>query len=287
MQRAPGLKTKTQLARDLRISRASLYYEPKQPAKDWELKQKIEAVLHEYPSYGHRRIALALKMNRKPVKRVMKKYGIKPYRRRPKKPRKPEDEHKTPAPYQNLLLSLPFPDKPHAVWVMDFTYLWFQGVFLYLATVMDLFTRRVVGWYVLNAHTTALVKGAFVSALLTVSRGPEISHSDQGSEYTADEFIQLVEVVGTKVSMSRKASPWENGYQESFYSQFKIDLGDPNRFDTTGELIAAIAQTMRFYNTRRIHTALKMPPMAFAQQYEQRSNHRYFFADKVSKEMGT
>lgn len=279
--------TKTKLARQLGISRASLYYEPKQPAKDWELKQEIETVLHDRPSYGHRRIALELKVNRKRVKRVMKKYGIKPYRRRPKKPRKPEDEHKNPAPYQNLLLSIPFPDKPHVIWVMDFTYLWFHGIFLYLATVMDLFTRRVVGWYALDAHSVALTKGAFISALLTVSRGPDISHSDQGSEYAAEEFIQLVEAVGTAVSMSRKASPWENGYQESFYSQFKIDLGDPNRFETTGELIAAIAQTMRFYNTRRIHTALKMSPMAFAEQYEQRSNHQYFFTDKVSKEMGT
>ena len=287
MRQTPEHKTKTQLAKDLGVSRASLYYEPKTPAKDRELKQKIERALHDYPSYGHRRIALALKMNKKPVKRVMKKYGIKPYRRRPKKPRKPEDEHKTPAPYQNLLLSIPFPDKPHTVWVSDFTYLWFHGVFLYLATVMDVFTRRIIGWYALNAHTTELVKGAFISALITVSRSPEITHSDQGSEYAAEEYIQLIEAVGTRVSMSRKASPWENGYQESFYSQFKIDLGDPNRFETTGELIAAIAQTMRFYNTERIHTALKMPPLAFAQQYEQRSNPQYFFTDNVSKERGT
>jgi transposase InsO family protein len=271
----------------LGVSRASLYYKQKLPVKDWDLKQKIEAVLHEYPSYGHRRLALFLKVNKKRVKRVMKSYGIKPYRRRPKKPRKPEDENKQPAPYQNLLLSLPFPDKPHTIWVMDFTYLWFHGVFLYLATVMDLFTRRIVGWYALDAHNAALTKGAFISALLTVNRGPEVSHSDQGSEYAAEEFIQLVEAVGTQISMSRKASPWENGYQESFYSQFKIDLGDPNRFETTGELVAAIAQTMRFYNTTRIHTALKMPPLAFAQQYEQRSNHQYFFTDKVSKEMGS
>ena len=287
MERAKKNATKTEIAKKLNISRASLYYERKIPVKDWELKQKIEAVLHNYPSYGHRRIALALKINKKRIKRVMKKFGIKPYRRRPKKPRKIEDENKKPAPYKNLLLSMSFPDTPHRVWVMDFTYLWFRGVFLYLATVMDLFTRRIVGWYVLNTHTTALVKGAFISALLTVSRGPNVSHSDQGSEYAAEEFIQLVEAVGTTVSMSRKASPWKNGYQESFYSQFKIDLGDPSRFETTGELIAAIAQTINWYNTARIHTALKMSPMAFAQQYEQRSNPQYLLADKVSKEMGT
>lgn len=279
--------TKTAMAKQLGVSRSSLYYEPKTPAKDWELKQQIENVLHDAPSYGHRRIAIALKINKKRIQRVMRKFGIKPYRRRAKKPKKTQDENKQSAPYQNLLLNLPFPDKPHVIWVSDFTYLWFHGIFLYLATVMDLFTRRIVGWYALDAHNTALVKGAFISALITVNRGPEVSHSDQGSEYTAEEYIQLVEAVGTRVSMSRKASPWENGYQESFYSQFKIDLGDPNRFDTAGELIAAIAQTIRFYNTTRIHTALKMPPLAFAQQYEQRSNPQYIFKDKLSEEMGT
>lgn len=223
MRAIPKLKTKTQLARDLSVSRASLYYERKIPAKDWELKQKIEAVLHDRPSYGHRRIALELKINKKRVKRVMKKFGIKPYRRRPKKPRKPQDEHRVLAPYQNLLLSIPFPDKPHVVWVMDFTDLWFHGIFLSLATVVDLFTRRVVGWYALDAHNTTLVKGAFISALITIGRGPNISHSDQGSEYAAEEFLHLVEAVGATISMSRKASPWEHGYQESFYSQFKLD----------------------------------------------------------------
>ena len=73
-----------------------------------------------------------------------------------------------------------------------------------------------------------------------------------------------MESLGIKVSMSRKASPWENGYQEAFYSQFKVDLGDPNRFNSLGELIAEIYQTIHIYNTQRIHTVLKMPPKQYA-----------------------
>mgnify|MGYP001610886292 FL=1 len=109
--------------------------------------------------------------------------------------------------------------------------------------------------------------------LSAVSRypAPEILHSDQGSEYKSKDYIALAENLGIKVSMSRKGSPWENGYQESFYSQFKVDLGDPNRFDRLGELVWAIYKTIYEYNNSRIHRSLKMPPAEFAQRYYERS----------------
>ena len=75
--------------------------------------------------------------------------------------------------------------------------------------------------------------------------------------------------------------PWENGYQESFYAQFKIDLGDPNRFASLGELIYEIAKTIWYYNHSRIHTAIKMPPAVFAQRHERK------FAEFHSKKRGT
>ena len=79
--------------------------------------------------------------------------------------------------------------------------------------------------------------------------------------------------------MSEKGSPWENGYQESFYSHFKVDLGDTNRFETLGELVYEIYQTIFRYNNRRIHTALKMPPIIYANQF--------LIVERVSKKMGT
>jgi len=176
-----------------------------------------------------------------------------------------------------------FPDRPHLIWVKDFTYLLFHGRFVYLATVMDLFTRMVVGWHALTAHTAALVRDAFLAAVSTAGYAAPYCHSDQGSEYRAKEYVNLAETLQVTVSMSRKGAPWENGYQESFYSQFKLELGDPNRFETLGEFVGEIARTIHVYNHSRIHTALRMPPMAFARQYEQRSS---LSGDCVSKEMG-
>ena len=102
-----------------------------------------------------------------------------------------------------------------------------------------------------------------MNALLTNPR-PEIYHTDNGSEYNAWLFIQALQTIGTLISRSAPGCPWENGYQESFYSQFKIDLGDVSRFKTMGELVYEIYQTIYRYNHSRIHTALKMSPIKFA-----------------------
>ena len=93
---------------------------------------------------------------------------------------------------------------------------------------------------------------------------PMIFHSDNGSEYNSEIFIQALETVGISISRSAPGCPWENGYQESFHSQFKVDFGDPGRFKTIGELVYEIYQTIYRYNHTRIHTALKMPPVQFA-----------------------
>lgn len=114
--------TKAALARRLGISRSTLHYVRKRPRTDWALKTQIEAVLHEHPSYGHRRIALALSVNRKRVLRVMQAFGILPYRRRVKRLRKRRDEGKEAAPYGNLLQTV-VPDRPDLAWVADFTQL--------------------------------------------------------------------------------------------------------------------------------------------------------------------
>lgn len=93
---------------------------------------------------------------------------------------------------------------------------------------------------------------------------PKIVHTDQGSEYCSKENISFLESLGIQISMSKKASPWENGYQESFYNNFKTDLGlEFDRFETLGELVEGIHQTITYYNKRRIHTALKMSPEQF------------------------
>jgi len=246
-------------ARELGVSRGTLYYQPKKPEKDWRLKCQIEEVLREHPSYGSPRIALELRRNHKPVERVMKIFGIKAYRRRGKKWKKTKNIKVI---YPNLLLT-EYPAYPNHIWVSDFTHIPFQGKTVYLATILDLFTRKVVGLSVYTTHAVQLVLSAYLNALHTNPR-PKIFHSDNGSEYNSEVFIEALETVGISISRSAPGCPWENGYQESFYDKFKIDLGDPNRFKTLGELVYEIYRTVWKYNNERIHTALKMPPQQFA-----------------------
>lgn len=273
---SPSL-TKKILAKELGISRSSLYYRSKQKVKDWQFKIRIEEALHQEPSYGHKRLAPILKAGKNRVLRVMKLFGIKPYRRRGRKPWK-KASNELPA-YPNLLLEFT-PSGPNQVWVSDFTHVVFKGRMLYIATVMDIWTREIIGFSVSASHSVWLIIEALLMALWQ-RPPPLIIHSDQGSEYKSRAYTSLEESFGIRVSMSRKASPWENGYQESFYSQFKIDLGDPNRFEEKGELIAEIYQTLHHYNTQRIHTSLKMPPRKFA-ILKTLPNSEFQVAEKVS-----
>ena len=175
-------------ARGLGISRRSLYYKPTKPNKDWELKCLIETVLREHPSYGSRRLAIHLQMNRKRVKRVMNLFSIKAYRRRGKKWKKTKNIKVV---YPNILMTT-YPVYPNHIWTADFTHLSFQGKIIYIATVMDLFTRRIVGISVCTNHAVQLVLSALMSAIHNNPR-PLIFHSDNGSEYNSEIFIEALQ----------------------------------------------------------------------------------------------
>lgn len=95
---------------------------------------------------------------------------------------------------------------------------------------------------------------------------PAIFHSDNGKEYDSKVFLNMLGDLRIAISRSAKASPWENGYQESFYSQFKVDLGDISRFRSLGELVYEIHHAIHYYNNRRIYSILKMPPKLFAER---------------------
>lgn len=254
--------SKATLAKKLGVSISSLYYQAKQPQKDWLLKNQIEKTLQTHPAYGYRRIAIELNLNNKRVKRVMHNFGIKPYRRRGRKWRKSRENGCV---YQNLLQQLDFPRAANIAWVSDFTRIPFHSKILYLATIKDIFDRKIVGWSLSSNHSVDLVLEALIDAVEKHGR-PVVLHSDQGSEYKSRIYGHLAKGLGIKLSMSKKGSPWENGYQESFYSSFKVDLGDPNRFRSTGELIAEIFLQIHYYNTKRIHSRLKMPPAKYLQR---------------------
>lgn len=272
--------TKTALAKRLGIHRSMLYYQHKRPAIDEEIKRQIEAALSKNPAYGHKRLAMALKLNKKRIRRIMKKFGIKPYRRRAKLLRKKDDEGKAAVENSVNIYKLLCPISINIVWVSDFTYIKFQGKFIYLATIMDMYTREIIGIAVSRFHNKNLVMEAFMDAEKKTGTYPLYLHSDQGSEYTSEEYKIYVRGKQTILSFAEKGSPWQNGFQESFYQGFKLDLGDVNRFETIGELIEGIYQTMYYYNNERIHTALKMSPVAFKKAFLKSR-------DKLSNNMGT
>lgn len=258
--------TKTKLAESLGVSRASLYYRPVLPPKDLLVKIQIQNVLKHHTSYGHKRIALELKMNKKKILRIMKKFDLKPYKRRIKKPKKFEDINKPPTIYNNKIKNI-CPNKPNIIWVADFTYIKFQNRFIYLSTVLDIFTREILGWNLSDKHDRFLILKALNMALGKTKTMPIYHHSDQGTEYDSFDYTNRLKENNIIISMSEKGCPWENAFQESFYSQFKVDLGRADQFETLGELIEAIYLQINYYNTRRIHTSLKTSPIKFRNQY--------------------
>lgn len=254
------MQSKTQALRDLHIPRSTFYYTPLMDARDAPIKEAIEATLAVHKGYGYERVALHLKRNKKQIQRVMQKYNLHPSQTRKKQAYK---RSKGGYVAKNYLVSL-LPLYRHYVWVTDFTYLWWRGRFIYVATVMDLYTREILGVSVGLAHTAAFVSEALLQAL---QHGrPTIVHSDQGSEYRSNLWHQILLDHHVIPSMSEKGSPWQNGYQESFYANFKVDLGDVSRFETFGELLSGIYQTIHYYNHARIHLALKCSPKQFVQK---------------------
>ena len=148
-------------------------------------------------------------------------------------------------------------------WVQDFTYLWFQRSWHYLAVVISLKTREVVGWRLGLRHSSELTREALLDAL-SKHPSPAILHSDQGSEYLSYKHQLLCQRMEIQLSCSNKSSPWQNGFMERWFGNFKLELGNPNQHKDLPQLYEAIALKIHYYNTQRIHTALGMSPAAYA-----------------------
>jgi putative transposase len=257
--------SKSRLARELGVSRGSVYYRRKIPERDEELRRIIEAVMEANPGYGYRRVALALGINAKRAQRVMKKFHLKPARRA-KTPRKPLDCGRAPESFPDIL-AIMSPIVPDCVWVSDFTYISFRGEFLYLATVLDLFTGTPLGFNISRNHDALFVQSAIDRAISFAGCIPEWFHSDQGSEYMSENVARWLACKGVNISTSPKSSPWRNGSQESFFGRFKTEFGDPERFESLAELIEELYLMLHYFSNVRIKTALKMAPAAFRKQW--------------------
>lgn len=251
----------------LQLSRKIIYYQKIKNIKDLEDKKIIENLHFDHPAYGHRRIAIKLSWSKNKTRRIMKKFGIKPPRRKIRFKYKTPIEDK----YTNLIKDIVV-SRPYQIFVSDFTYLKYKNKNVYLATVQDKFTREIMAAELSFHHDSNLIMKTLQTAFK--KNIPEYFHSDRGSEFISEEVTNYLKKNNIKISRSTKASPWENGHQESFYDKFKSENGDINRFEKFGEYIEEIYSYMNYYNNHRIHTALKMPPIKFRQNYFKNKNNK-------------
>jgi putative transposase len=244
-------------------------------------------VLGTHRLYGHRRVALELGIGKNRARRVMRKYGLGP---KPghKVPFRAPQAGARPAPC-NLILELGLVAAyPGHLWACDFTYIWCMGRWYFLATVIDLFTRELVGWSLSRHHDASLVLGALYGALAQFDV-PYYLHFDRGSEYLSSAHLDLCESLEITVSASHKASPWENGYQERWNGTFKAEFRLLGTAQTEGELFERVATTIHYYNHDRIHTKLKTSPVKFRLAYESLQVKRsggVVHSDEVLQESG-
>jgi len=138
-----------------------------------------------------------------------------------------------------------------------------RAKYYYLAVVLSLETRQVVGWRLGASHSSELTYSALLDAL-SKHTAPAILHSDQGSEYLSYRHQLLCQNLETQLSASTKASPWQNGFMERWFGNFKREFGALAQYKDASHLHEAIALYIRYYNTERIHTKLRMSPAAYA-----------------------
>jgi putative transposase len=253
-------------AEALGILRKNIYRTNKQAKKDQTLVDQIQKAYIDHPSYGQYKMALELGVNHKRTERVMKLFGLRAPRRKKKKHfcRVSTYNHN----YTNLIKDIPEASfVPHLIWVCDVSYFKFQGQFWYLATIEDLATRQILSSQVGTFHYAALIISVIKQALHVTGSIPKYFHTDQGTEFMAKVVTDYLELKGVNISVSAKASPWQNGYKESFFGHFKDEFGEIERFETAGQLIEEIYSQIHYYNFQRIHRSLKMSPVKYALLY--------------------
>lgn len=238
-----------------------MYYKQRKIVSDYILETQTRTIHTLDPYYGQRRIAYALKRNKKPITRIMQKIELYAFTRK-RKFRKPWDKNLPHMGIENKKKKLEI-QYTHQVWSSDFTHLYYKEKEFYLATVLDEYSKEIV-WYTLwFHHGKELILSALASAMKRSRNIPRLLHSDQWSEYRSYEYFDTLEKYNISASMSKKSSPWENCSQESFYGKFKFELWNLNRFESIEEAIEAIHLQIYYYNNCRIHTTLKMTPKEY------------------------
>lgn len=258
------------------IARSSYYYRS-QWRDESDLVLALEQTAGQYPRYGSRRLTHQLGrapyrycVNRKRIQRLMRQKGLlrsikrakcrttnslHPYRR-----------------YPNLVEGLKI-IRPEQVWVCDITYIRLGNGFVYLAVIMDVFTRAIRGWSLSRDLDMVLTLSALRSALTLCL--PEIHHSDQGVQYAANEYVELLRQYGVQISMAAPGKPEENGYAERLMRTIKeeeVDLSEYRNFAEARTQIGRFIEDV--YMTKRIHSALGyLTPAEFEAAYRSQTTH--------------
>lgn len=243
----------------------SSFYEAATPTAtqvaDAKLGDLIEIIFrHHRRRYGYRRLAQELSdrgMTCAParVRRLMAQRGLRALQPKNFVPKTSDGRADKPSP--NLLCDLPLPELPNQVWAGDITFIPTSAGWLYLAVIIDLCSRRIVGWSLADHLRSDLVLAALNQALQTRSTQKTIFHSDRGSQYGSTCFRHALTQAGLRQSMSARANPYHNAWTESFIGTLKHEMLQGGCFDTAADARTEIFEYIEgYYNTHRKHSSL-------------------------------
>jgi putative transposase len=229
-----------------------------------DLSEQIRIVHRETDGiYGSIKVTRELRtrnhrVNRKTVARLMAQMGLRSRVFRRFRVRTTDSRHDNPVAPNTLDRNFAAADAPDRIWAADITYIPTAEGFLYLAGIMDLFSRKIVGWSIKDTMATGLVEDALNAALLTrKSSSGLLHHSDRGVQYTSASYRQRLQNAGIELSMSRKGDCYDNAVIESFWGKLKSEMVYHQKFATRAQARAAIFDYIEgFYNRRRLHAAL-------------------------------
>jgi putative transposase len=255
----------TKQAEALGISRSSVYYLPRPvPAAELAVMRRMDELHLEFPFAGSRMLRDLLnqdgiKIGRRRVTTLMKRMGIEAIYRKPNTS-KPAPGHKI---YPYLLREMVV-DTPDKVWAMDITYVPMARGFVYLAAVVDWFSRRVLSWRLSITMEAAFCVEALEEALARHGR-PEIFNTDQGSQFTGEAFTGVLTRNAIAISMDGKGAWRDNVFVERLWRSVKHEEVYLRAYDTVAEARASIGRYLSFYNTRRPHSSLdrRTPDQAY------------------------
>ena len=256
------------LCETLGMHRCNVYHQPR-PDEDRRVKEALKEQAGAWPTYGYRRLTVmlrrqGLKVNGKRVRRLMHELGIAGAAPR-RTPRTTDSDHAYPR-YPNLVEGLEA-ERPEQVWVADITYIRLRKEFVYLAVLMDVFTRCIRGWHLSRSLEQELTLVALRRAF---ERGrPEIHHSDQGVQSAATAYVDLLNEHDVEISMASVGEPEENGYAERLMRTIKEEEVDLSEYEDFSEAKGGLGKFLDdVYNRKRIHSSLGyLTPSEFEQQW--------------------